>query len=167
MLPNGGVVFTGETASLVPNGSAKSASGTVTVTPAPTTTGSTTTTPTTAATTTTTLGTTTTTTPKSHNHPKLTVNPGIGPPGFVTEVDGTGFPPNTPLTVTWSEGIGSAQVTTSAAGTFSVPLLVMSEDQPGNREAQVATFPTAKAPFLVVPGSLQPGGDSFSIVFNR
>jgi len=165
-LPPGAVVFTGATASLVPSGSAKSAPAAVTVTSAPTTTSATTTTPTTASTTTTTTA-PTTTTPKSTGHPKLTVNPGIGPPGFVTQVDGTGFPPNTPLTVTWSVGIGSVQVTTSAAGTFSVPMLVMAEDRPGNRNAQVATFPKAKAPFLVVPGSLQPGGDSYSIVFNR
>jgi hypothetical protein len=100
-------------------------------------------------------------------HPKLTVNPGIGPPGFVTQVNGVGFPPNTPLTVTWSVGVGSTQVTTSATGTFSVQLLVMSEDMPGNRFAQVPTFPTAIAPFLVVPGSLQPGGDDFSLLYSR
>ena len=69
--------------------------------------------------------------------------------------------------MTWTVGVGSAQVTTSATGTCSAQMLVMSEDQPGNRDAQVATFPSAKAPFLVVPGPLQPGGDDFSLVFSR
>jgi len=169
-LPPGVVDFTGNTASLVPSNLAKSTPVTVTVKAIVTTTTTTKApTTTTKSTTTTTVAksTTTTTVPKITLHPKLTANPALGPPGFVTEVSGTGFPPKTSLTVTWSVGPGSVKVTSSATGAFSIQMLVMTDVEPGNTNAQVTTYPTAKAPFLVVPGSLQPGGDDFSVVYDR
>ncbi len=39
--------------------------------------------------------------------PTLTLNPGVGPPGTIVTVTGTGFTPNTPVTVAWSTSTGS------------------------------------------------------------
>jgi hypothetical protein len=94
---------------------------------------------------------------------QLDCQPPLGPPGFVTEAVGTGFPANAPVTLAWRPGIGGAQVVTDAAGSFRVPVLVMHHDALGPRQL-VATVggssrgatPTVSAPFLVVPATLGP-----------
>ena len=89
--------------------------------------------------------------------PLLEPDPPLGPPGFVTEVVGTDFPPDTPLIVAWEPGIGSRAVVTDAGGSFRTFMLVLRRDATGPRtvEARGEGF-TIAADFLVVPGTLQP-----------
>jgi hypothetical protein len=86
----------------------------------------------------------------------LSLNPGVGPAGFVTVVTGTGFPPNSDVVVAWQGPPGTATAHTDATGLFTVGLLVMPNDDPGPRSAVAPGFPGVAAPFLVVPSSVQP-----------
>lgn len=72
----------------------------------------------------------------------VTVEPELGPPGFVPQVRGTGFPPG-PVVVRWEGGVGSAMVTAGGDGTFALGLLVMPNDRIGPR-AVVATARRAR-----------------------
>lgn len=85
--------------------------------------------------------------------------PALGPPGFVPEIVGSDFPPNTELVIAWEPGIGSRTVTTDDDGSFALFLPVLYRDEIGPRavEARGEGF-TIAADFLVVPGTLQPGG---------
>jgi PKD domain len=117
---------------------------------------------------TTTLPTTTTSRPPPPpGSPVLTVNPGIGPPGIVTQFSGQNFPDNTVITLQWSPGIGSTVVTSGPTGALSGTMLVMYRDQIGNRDLVAVGFPTAVAPFLVVPDSSDPAGSSDQFLFRR
>jgi PKD domain len=111
--------------------------------------------------------TTTTTPPPPPGSPVLTVNPGIGPPGIVVQFSGQNFPPNTAIALQWSPGIGSAVVTSSATGAIAGSILVFYRDQIGSRLLMAVGFPTAKAPFLVVPAPNEPAGSSEQFLFRR
>ncbi len=137
----------------------------VTTTPPPSTTPTTTTTQTTTSTTpTTTPGTSTTptTTPTSQARvPTLVLNPGLGPPGTIVTVTGSGFQPNTPVTVSWSTSTGSVVITANGLGDLPPsPLLILTPDVLGPRFATASSAPPASAPFLVVPSTSEPGGDA-------
>ena len=97
--------------------------------------------------------------------PQLTTNPTVGPPGTVVTVTGTGFPPNTTVTVLWSISSGSAVATTDGAGNLTTQLFILVPDVLGPRYAMVASFSGATAPFLVVAGAVEPGGSGASPVF--
>jgi hypothetical protein len=98
--------------------------------------------------------------------PVLTVNPGLGPPGSVTEVAGTGFPPGVSVVLAWTGGLGTlptASVTAGADGAFrNVPMLVFHRDQLGVRKvtAAVAGHPDLhpEVAFLVVPNQVDAPG---------
>jgi hypothetical protein len=93
----------------------------------------------------------------------------VGSPGTVVAVSGSDFPANTPVTLTWQPGIGTAAVTTSPAGTFTNRLvLVLPRDRLGGRLMVAQTF-GATATFLVVPPSIAPGGHGaeLSLLFRR
>jgi hypothetical protein len=101
--------------------------------------------------------------------PKITLLPQVGPPGTVVAVSGSGFPPNTPVTLGWQPGIGTAGVTTNPAGTFAGRLvLVFPKDQLGDRLMVAQAF-GATATFLAVPPSLSPGGKAtaLQLLFRR
>jgi hypothetical protein len=103
--------------------------------------------------------------------PSVALNPPIGPPGFVTTVVGTGFPPNSKIVdLNWaSPALASPLpklITTDANGGFSYPILVLYHDGIGPRTIQ-AIVPNpfgdqagsaieADAPFLVTLGRPQP-----------
>jgi hypothetical protein len=103
--------------------------------------------------------------------PSVSMNPPLGPPGFVTTVIGTGFPPNSKLVdLNWaSPSLASPLpkvVMTDARGGFSFPILVLYHDGTGPRTIQ-AIVPNpfgdqagsaieADAPFLVTLGRPQP-----------
>jgi PKD repeat protein len=134
----------------------------------PTTTHTTTTTHTGTTTTTTAPSTTTTTKPgqPKPGTPTLILNPGLGPPGTIVTVTGTGFTPNTAVTVAWSVSSGSVVITADAHGDLPPTLLVLlTPDVLGPRFAEASSTPQATAPFLVVPGSDEPGGDNASLLF--
>ena len=114
--------------------------------------GSTTTTPPTLP------GTPTTTLPGT---PTLTLVPVIGPPGTIVQVSGHGFPPNRNVTVSWSTNTGSYTEMTDAHGNLpSQVFYILVPDVLGPRQAIATTsgVPPAKANFLVVIRTAQPGG---------
>jgi hypothetical protein len=102
--------------------------------------------------------------------PTVTVSPELGPPGSVVMIEGHGFPSGRAVTLHWAATPGA----TGAAPPFSpvvvtatrddggfgpTPLLVLPGDVVGPRLADAqADQPgiSATAPFLVVPGSVQP-----------
>lgn len=91
--------------------------------------------------------------------PLLEIDPELGPPGFVPEVTGRFFPPNTDLELRWVSGLGITRVRTDARGEFTVRKLVFRRDRIGPRflVAEHLGDQWASTEFLVVPGQLQPG----------
>jgi hypothetical protein len=94
-------------------------------------------------------------------HPSLTLSPALGPPGFVTQASGSGFPPNVRVHLSWTVGLGSSVVRTDAHGAFRTAVLIFPQDETGPRAllaAPVGTkrFTGVQAAFLCVPGSEQP-----------
>jgi PKD repeat protein len=147
------------------------AARTITVTPGPPPTNTTTTAPSTTTTNTTAPGqpaTTTTTIPGQHlpGTPTLVLNPTVGTPGTIVTVTGTGFLPNTPVTVSWTVSTGSVVIVADTNGNLPPsPLLILTPDVLGPRFAQASSTPQATAPFLVVPSTSEPGGDDAGLLF--
>jgi hypothetical protein len=101
--------------------------------------------------------------------PKITLLPKVGPPGTVVAVSGADFPANTPVTLAWQPGIGTAVVTTGHDGTFTNRLvLVLPKDRLGDRLMVAQTFGVT-ATFLVVPTTIAPGGHGaeLTLLFRR
>ncbi|GGQ82593.1 DUF11 domain-containing protein [Couchioplanes azureus] len=98
----------------------------------------------------------------SIRQPTLVVEPPIGPPGFVTSVRGTEFPPAATVRLAWSRGLTltrAAPVVVGSDGTFRTPMLVAGRDDAlGPRQVVAVTsgLPPVKAGFLVVPATLDP-----------
>jgi hypothetical protein len=104
--------------------------------------------------------------------PAVALNPPIGPPGFVTSVVGTGFPPNTPIVfLNWGTPAAlrsplPKNIKTDGNGAFQYPILVLYHDLLGPRMLQaIVANPfgeragsaiEADAPFLVTLGRSQP-----------
>jgi uncharacterized repeat protein (TIGR01451 family) len=96
------------------------------------------------------------------SQPKVVLTPALGPPGFVTLARGTGFPPNTKVSLLWRSGItpNTAQVQVRADGTFAAQVIVVPRDQEGPRKLFVkgSGFGEVSADFLVVSGNVSPLG---------
>jgi len=103
--------------------------------------------------------------------PSVALDPPIGPPGFVTNVVGTGFPANASIVVlNWGAPMLRSPlpktIKTDANGSFQFPILVLYHDLLGPRMLQaIVANPfgdragsaiEADAPFLVTPGRAQP-----------
>ncbi len=97
--------------------------------------------------------------------PKLTVAPASGPPGLVVIATGTGFPPNAPVTLTWTAGITAiplVPVISDAVGGFTAQVLILPHDRIGKRNLRaVASVPglvvdPVSVPFLVVTSTAGP-----------
>jgi hypothetical protein len=98
--------------------------------------------------------------------PILVLNPTVGPPGTIVTVSGSGFRPNTAVTVTWSVSTGSVVITADRNGNLPPsPLLILTPDVLGPRLAVASSTPQATAPFLVVPATSEPGGDDAGLLF--
>jgi len=112
-------------------------------------------------------GTTPTTLPAgTPGTPTLVLNPALGPPGTLVTVTGSGFPHSTPITVSWSVSSGSVVISSDASGNLPPTVLpVLVPDVLGPRFAVASSTPAAQAPFLVVPGSAEPGGSQGSYLF--
>jgi PKD repeat protein len=111
---------------------------------------------------------TTTTVPGQHvpGTPSLILNPAVGTPGTIVTVTGTGFLPNTPVTVSWSVSTGSVVIVADSSGNLPPSqLLILTPDVLGPRFAQASSTPQATAPFLVVPSTSEPGGDDGGLLF--
>ncbi len=96
--------------------------------------------------------------------PVVTVDPGIGPLGFVPRVTGTDFPPGATVRLAWSAGISATPglVTVGADGKFQAQFLIFHHDLIGPRTVSVASVigPKFQAvqsnPILVVLRTEQP-----------
>lgn len=102
--------------------------------------------------------------PLSVHAPTLTLDPPIGPPGFVSQAIGHDFPPGATVRLTWQPGITAQPdtIVVDAAGNFTAPALVLPKDQLGPRNltatpVQGPAFGPVAAPFLVTAGEIQPG----------
>lgn len=96
---------------------------------------------------------------RSHvGQPILELLPAVGPPGFVTIAEGSGFPRRAEVTLAWDPGIGELEVIADAGGVFRTQVLIFPGDIQGPR-VLVATgdgFTDVEAPFLVEPATIQP-----------
>jgi hypothetical protein len=101
--------------------------------------------------------------------PVITLTPTVGSPGTIVTVTGTRFPRNHSVTVSWSTNTGSYTETTDAHGNLPAhEIFVLIPDVLGPRFATATSggsTPVAKAPFLVVQGDGEPGGNSASVFF--
>lgn len=85
---------------------------------------------------------------------KLTAEPNIAEQGSVTVAVGTGFPPNTEVKLTWSQGIGTTIARSDGAGAFRASVLVFPSDRTGTRVLYASTPNTlGTAVVLVVPSA--------------
>jgi hypothetical protein len=94
------------------------------------------------------------------SHPKLKIDPALGPPGLVTKAVGSGFPPDVDVRLAWQPGIGTWTVHTSSEGGFEASVLIFPQDQCGERVLRATPvskgrFDKVDATFLCVPGSVQ------------
>lgn len=104
--------------------------------------------------------------PGAPGHPMLALNPALGPPGTLVSVTGSGFPANSAVTVKWSVSTGSVIIHSDGSGDLGPTILpILVPDVLGPRQAVASGIPPASAPFLVVPGSAEPGGDRGSYLF--
>ncbi len=124
----------------------------------------TTTTSTTAVSSTTTVAphhTTTTTVSPGRYHPSIRLTPRVGDPGTIVAVTGQGFPPGKAVTVSWAPGSGQFTEIADLTGHLAAQrLYVLTPDLLGPRQARATVLgdpATASAPFLVVPGTAEPG----------
>lgn len=97
----------------------------------------------------------------SGGQPTLLAKPPLAPPGAVSQVTGTGFPPGKAVVLTLDLMPGQVTVTAAADGKFTVPFVIFPHTQYGKRQlhATVQGVPTpvvVSTDFLVVPGSMQP-----------
>jgi hypothetical protein len=109
-------------------------------------------------TTTTQPGTTTTTTePPQVFTPTLTIDPAVGPPGFVATATGTGWPTG-PVTIGTSAGGQPITAVADSGGGFRVSVLVYPGTSLGQLGVQGtgAGGVTATGTFLVVPRGVEP-----------
>jgi hypothetical protein len=91
--------------------------------------------------------------------PHLVLTPNIGPPGTIVTVTGSGFSPDTVITMKWSVSLGSVSARTDAHGNLPPSqLLILAPDILGPRLAVASSTPRARASFLVVPNTMEPGG---------
>jgi len=94
---------------------------------------------------------------------KVEIKPPVGRPGIVAIVTGSGFPPNTKITLKWSKGITATMppIVTDAHGAFRVQMLVFRNDVIGPRDLVVApaggaSFPPFGTSFLVGERTSEP-----------
>ncbi|MEV7095332.1 VWA domain-containing protein [Amycolatopsis sp. NPDC051045] len=96
--------------------------------------------------------------------PVVTVDPGVGPLGFVPRVTGTDFPPGATVRLAWSAGISATPglVTVGVDGKFEAQFLIFHHDLIGPRTLSATSvsgpkFGTARSnPILVVLRTEQP-----------
>jgi hypothetical protein len=94
----------------------------------------------------------------------LDLDPTLGPPGSIVSVSGHGFPKDKLVTIAWSISTGSIEVHTNAKGQLSGTLILLIPDILGPRMAEAKGY-KAKASFLVVPDSSQPGGSDANPIY--
>jgi hypothetical protein len=106
---------------------------------------------------------------------KLAVEPQVGPPGLVVLATGSGFPPNTPISLRWSVGITATPLeptVSDATGAFSAQVLIRPRDRVGARTLRaIAAVPGLEvdpvgARFLMVASMAAPPVSGLVQVFS-
>jgi Tol biopolymer transport system component len=89
--------------------------------------------------------------------PLVSVNPPIGPPGFVTRVEGSLFPPSNTIVLTWKPGLGRFEIRSDADGNIVGQMLIFHRDITGPRVLR-ARGPgvLAEVDFMVTAATAQP-----------
>lgn len=89
--------------------------------------------------------------------PIVALSPNIGPPGFVTRVEGSLFPPSRTIVLTWKPGLGRVEVQSDAGGNIEDQILIFHRDITGPRILR-AKGPgvQAETDYMVTVGSVQP-----------
>ncbi len=91
--------------------------------------------------------------------PVLSISPTVASTGAVTQVQGSGFPPNSAVILEWQPGIGIVTAQVGPDGRFTVPFLVMPSDQTGTRLVHASGFGgTVSAALLVERGPSSAAG---------
>jgi hypothetical protein len=93
--------------------------------------------------------------------PVLSITPSVTSTGNVTQVRGAGFPPNSAVIIEWQPGIGIVTARVGADGRFTVPLLVMPNDQTGPRLVHASGYPATVSAVLLVERRSSSAGDQF------
>jgi hypothetical protein len=92
--------------------------------------------------------------------PTLEAFPPVASPGQVTTLIGDGFPPSTAIELVWGVGADVFPVTSDAAGSFKLPVLILGHTLLGPRVvsavAQPGVFDQVDTDLLIVPGTIQP-----------
>jgi hypothetical protein len=92
--------------------------------------------------------------------PTLEAFPPVASPGQVTTLIGDGFPPSTAIELVWGVGPDVFPVTSDAAGSFKLPVLILGNTLLGPRVvsavAQPGVFDQVDTDLLIVPGTIQP-----------
>jgi Abnormal spindle-like microcephaly-assoc'd, ASPM-SPD-2-Hydin/WD40-like Beta Propeller Repeat len=70
--------------------------------------------------------------------PRLSVNPGVAPPGQVTQVTGSGFAAGQQVTLSWKPGLGQVSVVADKSGGFTTAMVIFPDDFTGPRVLQAA-----------------------------
>jgi hypothetical protein len=94
--------------------------------------------------------------------PTLEAFPPVAAPGQVTTLIGDAFPPSTPIQLVWEAGPEVFSVTSDAAGSFKLPVLILVNTLLGPRivsaVAQPGLFEQVDTDLLIVAGTIQPQG---------
>jgi hypothetical protein len=97
--------------------------------------------------------------------PVLSISPTVASTGAVTQVQGSGFPPNSAVILEWQPGIGILTAQVGPDGKFTVPFLVMPSDQTGTRLVHASGFGTTVSATLLVERG--PSSAAGPFVFRR
>ena len=88
--------------------------------------------------------------------PTLEAFPPVAAPGQVTTFIGDGFPPSTPIQLVWEADPQVFSITSDAAGSFKLPVLILVHTLLGPRivsaVAQPGVFDQVDTDLLIVPG---------------
>jgi hypothetical protein len=90
---------------------------------------------------------------------RLTLNPGVAPPGQVTDVTGTGFLAGQHVTLSWDPGLGQISVVANGSGRLTAVMVIFPDDFTGPRVLQARDLSSkvlATVNFLVQQPSVEP-----------
>jgi hypothetical protein len=90
---------------------------------------------------------------------RLTLDPGVAPPGQVTDVTGTGFLAGQHVTLSWDPGLGQVSVVANGSGRLTAVMIIFPDDFTGPRVLQAHDLSSkllATVNFLVQQPSVEP-----------
>jgi hypothetical protein len=90
---------------------------------------------------------------------RLTVDPGVSPPGQVTDVTGSGFLAGQHVSLSWDPGLGQVSVVANGSGRLTAVMVIFPDDFTGPRVLQARDLSSkvlATVNFLVQQPSVEP-----------